>query len=152
MVRSRFFYMSKKKPEQSNNALPVRWGWDQGGAHAPTFGVREKLIIIFLLVKVLPLVLLAYIAWISLVSLGTILRETATRDAQIALTRLARENIERVSTDAAQKIAEFLYQRDADISFLARQASPNVNDEGKRVIVKFLHKVILRFCNGIFSN
>ena len=125
------FHMFEKKVGQSKNEPPVRWGWNQGDANMPTFGVREKLIAIFLLVKVLPLVLLAYIAWISLVSLGTTLRETATHDAQVALTRLARENIERVSTDAAQKVAEFLYQRDADIAFLAKQASIQINEEGK---------------------
>ena len=104
---------------------------NQGEVYVPALGVREKLIAIFLLAKVLPLILLAYIAWVSLVSLGTTLRETATVDAQTALSRLARENIERVSTDAAQKVAEFLYQRDADISFLAKQVSVYFNDEEK---------------------
>ena len=116
---------SKKEPS-------VHWEWNQqADPYKPTFGVREKLITIFLLVKVLPLVLLAYIAWISLISLGTTLQETATRDAQIALTKLAREKIERVSTDAAEKVAEFLYRRDVDISFLAKQIASQSNDGGK---------------------
>ncbi len=86
----------------------------------PIVGIREKLIIIFLLAKVIPLILLAVIAWQALVALGTILRETSVTDSKEALTALAVENIERLSTDTAQKVAEFLYQRDADIVTLAR--------------------------------
>ncbi|MCL2303903.1 MAG: ATP-binding protein [Planctomycetaceae bacterium] len=95
---------------------PNLWrGW-----RIPALGIREKLIIIFLFVKVLPLILLAFIAWQALVSLGLISRETAVTDSREALTALAVENIERMSTDAAEKVAEFLYQRDTDIIFLAR--------------------------------
>ena len=83
-------------------------------------GVREKLIVIFLIVKVLPLILLAYIAWQALLFLGTILRETAVVDTRNALTAMAVENIERLTTDTAQKVAEFLYQRDDDITFLVQ--------------------------------
>jgi len=89
-------------------------------SHSPTVGVREKLIIIFLFVKILPLILLTFIAWKALISLGTILRETAVVDSREALTAMAVENIERITTDTAQKVAEFLYQRDTDIAILAR--------------------------------
>ena len=85
-----------------------------------TLGVRAKLILIFLLIKVLPLVLLAYIAWLALIALGTVSQEVTVPPTKDAITAMAIENIERITTDTAQKVAEFLYQRDADISFLAR--------------------------------
>ena len=83
-------------------------------------GVREKLIAIFLVVKILPLALLMLIAWWALLSLGKISQEISVTSSKKALTEMAVENIERITTDTAQKVAEFLYQRDADISFLAR--------------------------------
>ena len=91
----------------------------QKSSHTFTLGVREKLITLFLVVKIVPLILLAFIAWQSLKSLGNILRETSVTDSRKAMTAMARENIERITTDTAQKVAEFLYQRDADISVLA---------------------------------
>ena len=83
-------------------------------------GIREKLIFIFLVVKIIPLILLALIAWRALVLLGDILQKTSVTDSKEALTQMAVENIERITTDTAQKVAEFLYQRDADINFLAK--------------------------------
>ncbi|MDR0611767.1 MAG: response regulator [Planctomycetaceae bacterium] len=82
-------------------------------------GIREKLIIIFLIVKVIPLILLAVIAWRALITLGTVLRDTSVADSRGALTSSAVERIERISTETAQKVAEFLYSRDADIAFIA---------------------------------
>ena len=86
----------------------------------PIFGVREKLIVLFLFVKILPLVLLAFIAWQALKSLGINTQEIAVVDSRVALTAMAQEHIERITTDTAQKVAEFLYARDADISILAK--------------------------------
>jgi signal transduction histidine kinase/CheY-like chemotaxis protein/HAMP domain-containing protein len=83
-------------------------------------GIREKLILIFLLVKILPMVLLAFIAWRSMVQLGNTLQDASITDSREALVDMAVGNIERISTDTAQKVAEFLYDRDADISFLAK--------------------------------
>ena len=111
--------MDKKKSKLPKNTPSPQKTRDLRGSYAPTVGVREKLIIIFLVVKVIPLILLASIAWQALATLGTILRKTAVEDSRNALTALAVENIERITTDTAQKVAEFLYQRDADISLLA---------------------------------
>jgi PAS domain-containing protein len=121
----------KKREESPKGQLSSRsQELKSSNSRVPTLGVREKLIVIFLLVKVLPLVLLAYIAWQALISLGTISRETAVADSRKALTALAVENIERISTDAAQKVAEFLYQRDADITLLAEYARFYFDEEG----------------------
>ncbi len=104
--------------------------------------MRAKLISLFVLIKVLPLILLAIIAWRQSWHLGqevaqraielhntanTALVETgniATTDAVNALDERAREDIERMSTDAAARVANFLYARDDDILF-ASQLEPD---------------------------
>ncbi|MCL2702626.1 MAG: response regulator [Defluviitaleaceae bacterium] len=82
--------------------------------------MRPKLISIFLIFKVIPLVVLTAVAWTHIVNLGGTLREIASEDATRALNNLARENIERVTTDTANAIAGFLYARDADILYLSK--------------------------------
>lgn len=82
-------------------------------------GLRSKLIIIFLLVKVIPLILLAAIAWRQFTIQGHVLQDIAVTDSSQALNNSAVENIERMSTDAAQRVADFLYARDADILYVA---------------------------------
>ncbi|MDR1978483.1 MAG: response regulator [Synergistaceae bacterium] len=75
--------------------------------------------IIFLVVKIIPLILLAAIAWRQFTILGNVLREIAVSDSASALNASAVENIERMSTDTAQRVADFLYKRDEDIRYLA---------------------------------
>ena len=97
------------------------------------FGIRGKLISIFIVIKVVPLVLLALLAWTMAEKLGdavglqlesvssSMLRtlrsvgEEATQDALHALDDRARESMERLTTDTARAVAAFLYDRDADI-------------------------------------
>lgn len=105
----------------------------------PTFlsGIRGKLISIFVLIKVIPLVLLAWFAWhasqqlsedvsvkaggmadamlSSIKSVG----KTVTDDSIRALDLRSREAIEALTTDAAKEIADFLYDRDRDIQMAA---------------------------------
>lgn len=101
------------------------------------FGMRAKLIFLFVAIKVAPLVLLALLAWYHAAQLGEALRDRtvqlagnaekalseagkiAVDDAMVALDNSARENIERLSTDTANKVADFLYARDGDILTLA---------------------------------
>lgn len=100
-------------------------------------GIRTKLIGIFVLIKVIPLVLLAWFAWQgqvwladrvsgSVVGMVQQMRETAeivaktTTDTAIkALDDAARESMERMTTDVARAVAAFLYDRDADIASAA---------------------------------
>ncbi|MFP3155911.1 PAS domain-containing protein [Lachnospiraceae bacterium ZAX-1] len=82
-------------------------------------GMRAKLIVLFLIVKVVPLIVLTVIAWWQLTNLGELLKHIAVSDSFEVLNDSAVENIERLSTDTAQKVADFLYGRDADILFLA---------------------------------
>jgi len=81
--------------------------------------MRAKLIMIFLCVQVLPLVLLTVMAWQQVQMLSSLLRDISVEDASAALNDSAVENIERMSTDTAQQVATFLYERDDDILYLA---------------------------------
>lgn len=96
-------------------------------------GIRGKLISIFVLIKVLPLVLLAWFAWYTAQQLGDDVSEkagsiadtslqtiqeigkTVTEDSIRALDERSRQAIETLTTDTARRIANFLYARDADI-------------------------------------
>jgi signal transduction histidine kinase/CheY-like chemotaxis protein len=84
--------------------------------------MRTKLMLIFLTVKIIPLIITAFIAYNQINALGTNMRDIAVRDSEVALNSLAVENIERLSTDTAQRVAEFLYGRDDDIRYLAALA------------------------------
>ncbi len=81
--------------------------------------LRPKLILVFLVVKVIPIILLTAIAWNQILALGSLMREIAVDDSSKALNDGAIENIERMTTDLAASVAEFLYQRDDDIRVLA---------------------------------
>jgi len=82
--------------------------------------LRPKLILIFLVVKVIPIVLLAVTALTQIISLGDLLREIAVKDSTNALNDRSRQNLERMTTDLADQVADFLRQRDQDILLLAR--------------------------------
>ncbi|MDR2421355.1 MAG: response regulator [Oscillospiraceae bacterium] len=93
--------------------------------------MRAKLITIFLVVKIIPLIIIALIAFNQITALGTNLRDIAVSDSEIALNSLAVENIERLSTDTAQRVAEFLYGRDDDIRYLSGLAETFGGDMGE---------------------
>ena len=106
----------------------------------PTFlhGIRGKLIGIFVVIKVVPLVLLAGFAWHATKQLGdevsikagsmadamltTIkaMGQTVTADSIRALDLRSREAIEAMTTDTAKDIADFLYDRDRDLKQAAQ--------------------------------
>ena len=84
--------------------------------------LRPKLILIFLLVKVIPIIILAAIALSHITSLGDLLRDIAVEDSTNALNDRSRVNLERMTTDLASAVADFLRQRDQDVLLLARLA------------------------------
>ena len=103
--------------------------------------IRRKLIGIFILIKVIPLVALALFAWYAAVHLSaevtersnlmadSMLRsieevgESVIEDSTIALDARSREAIERLTTDTAHAIALFLRERDKDILLAAQLAT-----------------------------
>ena len=110
------------------------------GAAMPkrAFSIRTKLIAIFVLIKVLPLVALAWFSWNVILDLADTLKkqtgqmaqetnvlvggiaEMATNNSIEALDNRSREAIERLTTDTARHVAGFLYDRDVDIRLAAR--------------------------------
>ena len=101
------------------------------------FGIRSKLIALFVAIKVLPLILLAYFAWQGVKRLGhslsqeteyladevkTTVADMSARFAKESVRALddrAREELERLTTDTARAVADFLYDRDRDILLVA---------------------------------
>ena len=97
------------------------------------FGMREKLILLFVVIKVLPLIGLMLVADYQMKNLGNTLRdkssdmvqttravvshtgELATKNSIQALDIKSREAIERLAVDLATKVASFLYARDDTI-------------------------------------
>lgn len=96
-------------------------------------GIRNKLIAIFVAIKVVPLVMLAWYAWHAAQGLGDSVSyravqmadamritqqqtgKTANEDAVRALDERSREAIEAQTTDVAKRLADFLYDRDKDL-------------------------------------
>ena len=101
------------------------------------FDMRAKLIVIFVVINVVPLVLLTFIAWGQVRFLVESLKDRAenmknkantalnhmgqiaTEDAVTALNYATIIEFERTSTDIANAVANFLYQRDDDILYAA---------------------------------
>lgn len=99
--------------------------------------IRAKLISIFVLIKVIPLIALALFAWHAAVQLSDVVTErsgqiadnmletaktvgdTVIQDSTRALDDRSREAIERLTTDTARAVARFLYARDQDILLAA---------------------------------
>ncbi|MCL2817824.1 MAG: PAS domain-containing protein, partial [Clostridiales bacterium] len=81
--------------------------------------LRPKLILIFLVSKMIPIILLTFIALAQINSIGRQLREIAVADSAKALIEEARENIERLTTDTAAAVADFLRRCDQDILKIA---------------------------------
>ena len=96
-------------------------------------GIRTKLITIFVAIKVVPLMVLAWYAWQAAQWLGEGVSsraaqmadamrvsqqttgKTANDDAVRALDERSREAIESLTTDLARQVADFLYDRDKDV-------------------------------------
>ncbi|OPY14561.1 MAG: Sensor histidine kinase TodS [Syntrophus sp. PtaB.Bin001] len=123
----------KESPQQPHREIPKR---------PFRLGIKGKLIAIFVAIKVIPLILLCWLAWYEVVSLSRhieqrtalMVKETrnlvkdvgrkAGEDSIRALDLKSREAIERLTTDTARQVADFLYQRDQQV-LLASQLSPN---------------------------
>ena len=84
-----------------------------------SMGARSKLVIAFLISSLIPIIILIIIQLMQFSSMGSTLEEIAITDSTTALNEIAIQNIERITTETAKKVADFLYARDADILFLA---------------------------------
>lgn len=121
------------------------------------FGIRNKLISIFVFIKVVPLVALAWFSWNEISKLADKTQhhykvaveeskvvtqqvvDLSTENSIQALDIKSREAIERLSTDTARRVADFLYSRDHDIA-LAALIEPNT--EAYRQFLSSLNRPI----------
>ncbi len=108
-----------------------------------SLGIRAKLIILFICIKVLPMIIIAYIAILGVEKVGTIftndleksfnaniklIKKTANEsisDSIKALDKSAQKSYEKFTVNIATNIANFLYERDNDILFLSTQKPSN---------------------------
>lgn len=100
--------------------------------------IRIKLIIIFILIKILPLVFIAYISYEGVLKLEIYLNKSTeflfnqskeiiinTANASIEdsiknLDKKSQDSLEKLSYQIANNVADFLYERDKDILFLSK--------------------------------
>ncbi|WP_423298631.1 ATP-binding protein, partial [Arcobacter sp. YIC-310] len=106
--------------------------------------IKVKLILLFILIKIIPLLLISYIAYKGAVKLEEYLQNstrflynknkeiilnTANESIEDSIKNLDKKSqlaLERLSFEIAQKVASFLYERDKDILFLSKM-EPNKN-------------------------
>jgi signal transduction histidine kinase/CheY-like chemotaxis protein/HAMP domain-containing protein len=122
-------------------------------------GIRTKLIFIFILIKVVPLMVLAWFAWEEIHNLGDTVEtsyvsmiagtgevvkgvsELSTQNSIRALDQKSQEAIERLTTDTARAVAAFLYDRDRDV--LQAAQLPLDRDQYRRFLSSHRKPVIL---------
>jgi nitrogen fixation/metabolism regulation signal transduction histidine kinase len=101
-------------------------------------GIKLKLIILFIVIKVIPLIIVAYVAIEGSIQLNKyfsqntqhlfnenkkLIESTASNaieDSIHALDKKSQESLEKLSVSLASSVAEFLYERDKDILFLSK--------------------------------
>ena len=81
--------------------------------------LKVKLFLLFFTVMIVPIVILTFIAWDQSKINDHQLRDISVEDAKTALRNNARSGIERIASDTAEAVAQFLYQRDQDVLLLA---------------------------------
>ena len=106
--------------------------------------IKVKLVLLFTLIKILPLLLIAFIAYEGTIKLEEyvqdstrylfnknkeIILETANASIEDSIKNLdkkSQDSLERISFEIANNVANFLYERDSDILFLSKL---NLNTE-----------------------
>jgi hypothetical protein len=102
------------------------------------FSIKIKLIIIFILIKIIPLLIITYIAYTGVQKLDEYLKNStrflfnqskeiiintaneSINDSVKYLDKKSQLSIERLSYEIANNVSQFLYQRDEDILFLSK--------------------------------
>ncbi|MGB5792888.1 MAG: sensor histidine kinase, partial [Poseidonibacter sp.] len=111
--------------------------------------IKIKLIVIFIFIKVIPLLIISFIAYEGVIKLENYLQESTrylfnknkeivlnTANASIEdsiknLDKKSQLSLERLSFEISKNVASFLYERDKDILFLSKV------DLNQKVLSKF---------------
>lgn len=106
--------------------------------------IRAKLILLFVLIKIIPLLIIVFIAYEGALKLEKYLNDStrylfnknkeiildtakeSIKDSVEFLDKKSQHSLERLSFEISNKIAEFLYERDRDLLFLSKL---NLNEE-----------------------
>ena len=129
-------------------------------------GIRFKLMVLFVVIKVFPLIVLAYLAWNGVGLLGVSLSQTTdqlvedvkttvsemsnhfAKESVKALNERSRDELERLTTDTARAVADFLYDRDRDI--LAAAALP-INEQQYQAFLETRIRAVPRLGAWVLS-
>ena len=100
--------------------------------------IKIKLILLFIIIKILPLLVMTYISYISIKNLNEYMNKSTTylsnkskeiilntanesiNDSITNLNKKSQESLERLTLEIANRVSEFLKQRDSDILFLSK--------------------------------
>ncbi|RXJ97993.1 two-component sensor histidine kinase, partial [Arcobacter sp. CECT 8989] len=100
--------------------------------------IRAKLILLFILIKIIPLLIIVFIAYEGVMRLETYLNDStrylfnenkeiilntaneSIEDSVKYLDKKSQLSLERLSFEIANKVADFLYERDKDLLFLSK--------------------------------
>lgn len=93
--------------------------------------LRVKLMIILIAITAIPLIMFAAFSFKQTRDITDNVKNVSLQNSTNALNASAVQQIERMSTDIAREVAEFLYQRDGDIRLLANLASSVNGDVNK---------------------
>ena len=100
--------------------------------------IRIKLILLFIIIKILPLVVITYISYVGINKLNQYMNDSTTylsnqskeiilntanesiNDSIENLNKKSQESLERLTLEIANRVSDFLKQRDSDILFLSK--------------------------------
>ncbi len=117
--------------------IPLKKNYKEG-LKLKNLSIKVKLILLFIFVKIIPLLIIAYIAYIGVLKLDKYIQEStryyynknkeiilntaneSIEDSVKFLDKKSQHSLERLTYETANKIAQFLYERDNDILFLSQ--------------------------------
>jgi len=129
--------------------------------------IKVKLILLFIFVKIIPLLIIAYIAYVGVLKLDKYIQDStryyynknkeiilntaneSIEDSVKFLDKKSQHALERLTFETANKIAQFLYERDDDILFLSKI---QLNDEVIKTFFESKQKEILVHEDYIFND
>ncbi len=129
--------------------------------------IKVKLILLFIFVKIIPLLIIAYIAYAGVLKLDKYIQDStryyfnknkeiilntankSIEDSIKFLDKKSQHTLERITYETANKIAEFLYERDDDILFLSKL---QLNDKVIKTFFDTKQKDILVHENYIYND
>ena len=89
------------------------------GDYFRKLGIVPRLILAYLVTGIIPIIVLVYAQLSEAANLGSDIEELIVIETTSVINDMATVHIERMTTDVAKRIASFLYNRDADLLFLA---------------------------------